>query len=157
MTVFELKRRADAAGVDHKTAIKERQAYVLSEISKWDDYINEVTDDIPCITIDEGVRELLQLLQAMKFINHPPPPNEVTQDMIDEVKSIAIDNIVELIHGKTQCFAHEDKSPSAYWAKKVNKLCCPVCNKMWDTIDIKIERDKMDFHSAVRSLHAGNH
>lgn len=157
MTIFELKRRATEQEVDHKEAILERQKFVIAELYKWDDYINEVNDDIPELTMNEAVDELLQLEKALKFINKPPPKNEITQEMIDEVKSIPVENLVEIIRGKTKCFAHDDKSPSAYIATRTNKLCCPVCGKMWDTVDIKMVRDGMTFIDAVRSLHAGNY
>jgi hypothetical protein len=157
MTIFEIKRIADKNGISHITAMKARQIFITKELAKWDDYYHERSGYIPEMTIDDGFDEIIKIQQAIKYIDSPPPTDEVTQEMIDQAKSVPVDKVVEFIRGKALCFNHDDKTPSAYWAKKVNRLSCPVCGKMWDTIDIIEKRDGLDFISAVRKLHAGNY
>jgi hypothetical protein len=157
MTNLELKEWAKKEGISYEHAISIRRARVTDILGSWQDYMDCITNGIPEMTIKECVDELTRLQKALKYINAPPQINEVTQDMIDAVRLIPVDQVVQFDRGTAKCFNHEDNAPSAYWAKRVNKLSCPVCAKMWDVIDIKMIRDNVPFIEAVRELYADNH
>ena len=72
--------------------------------------------------------------------------------MIQQARSYPIECLIEFINGKAKAFCHDDKTPSLSKHPKHNYCRCFVCNKSFDPIAIKMERDSLTFNEAVRSL-----
>jgi hypothetical protein len=97
--------------------------------------------------IDKVRKELQNIKLSVTDIK-----GQVTEDMIQQAREVNIETVVEFTRGKANAFCHEDNNPSLYHAKRVNKACCPVCNRYFDAIEVLIERDGLPFFTAVKQL-----
>jgi DNA primase len=67
-------------------------------------------------------------------------------------KDFPVTQLVEFRGHKATAWCHEDKTPSLWYANRVNRVVCPVCDKKFNAIDICMERDGMSFIDAVKFL-----
>jgi hypothetical protein len=153
MNPYKIKQKAIEMGVSQSSALKMRMRYLVEQILVGHEWIyGDINSPMPYVMQDEAVQELQALLKSLKTLNDAPRENAITQDMIEQAKAVPIDSLIEFIRGKARCFAHDDKSPSMYYATKKNAANCPVCNKSWDSIEILKERDGLTFTKAVKEL-----
>lgn len=78
--------------------------------------------------------------------------NGITDSMIEDARQSDVREVVDFRRGKAVAWCHEDKNPSLYYANRINRAVCPVCDKKFSALDVLIERDGMSFIDAVRSL-----
>lgn len=80
--------------------------------------------------------------------------DSITDADINQAREIPIESLLDFYRDgrkkMLKCPFHDDKTPSA--SIKWNRLHCFTCNKTWGPIDILMERDKMTFIEAVKSL-----
>jgi hypothetical protein len=151
MTTFQLKRDAEAMGISIESAIRMRIRYLTDLICSLPDYIEHggVTPDMQ---LGEAVDEILMLKEYRSNHKKPAKPDAITDEQIQAAKDAPIESVVEFVRGNVACPFHDDKHPSAYHGTRVNRLCCPVCNKTWGAIDVLMQRDGYSFIDAVKQL-----
>lgn len=130
-------------------------------------YLKEYAEDMKSVylkekTIDpyfwwwvDAAMQVQSLVDFAKQYKHNKPKllkNMITDFMIQNAAKYPIPQLVEIVHGRTTAFCHDDKNPSAYYGSRVNRLFCPVCAKSFNPINILMERDGMSFPSAVLFL-----
>ncbi len=80
-------------------------------------------------------------------------PGAITEEMIERARNHPVQNLVQWDRNKrATAWCHMDKRPSLYYAPRVNKLVCPVCNKYFDSIAVLTTRDGLSFIDAVKEL-----
>lgn len=163
LLVKRLLETADEHEVDRKWAIARRIAYLMSVKGELIEVVDDWADDSHMSSVDEILGPYLvpALTAKKKAIDgqisrlrdfNKPPKDDITDEEIVEARQVSIEMLVEFDRSrKTRCPFHDDKSPSAYMGRN-NRLICPVCNKMWSTIDILVDRDGMTFKQAVKYL-----
>jgi hypothetical protein len=152
MSLYKIKEMARALGIGSRAAVTMRMRYLQEQIAKAEAW-ERGEGEMPDVMMGDAIQELLQLTAAFrdskKLIHNT---SEDISEKIAQARTYPIDKLVDFVRGKAACFAHDDKSPSAYLATRLNLLCCPVCDKKWDSIQILIERDNYTFHKAVEKL-----
>jgi hypothetical protein len=133
-------------------AVAIRIRYLLEQMDEWHAYVNGEQDNVPYADVQTIAKEL-ELLQAP---DRPMHGHEVTDAMIEQARMVPVADLIDFTRGKAICFNHDDQSPSMYNGTRIGKAVCPVCNKAFDTIAIKMIRDGLSFHEAVRHLCRGD-
>jgi hypothetical protein len=152
MTPYNAKHEAVLHGIMPSAALKMRIRYLEDQLAIWDRY-EECETDIPAaLTVSETLVELELFVGALKSLHEKPNKNEVTPDMLARAKAFPMEELMKFKHGKCHCFAHDDKSPSMFFAFRSNKINCPVCDRSWDTVDLLTDRDGLTFTRAVKKL-----
>lgn len=156
-SIKDLKAQAEKEQKPFKTVLVERIVFLIEMMHEFNNWIECKTNEIPGMSLDDIHKELHRIQNAVKYIDHPPPANEITEEMVQDAKQVPVTSLVDFTRGVTKCLnpEHEDKNPSAYYASRTNKLICPVCNKTWDAIDVKMTTDNLTFLEAVRRLNNG--
>jgi len=78
--------------------------------------------------------------------------NGIDDGMIEVARNADVRSVVDFKRGKAVAWCHEDKNPSLYYANRINRAICPVCDKKFSALDVLISRDGYSFIDAVRSL-----
>lgn len=157
MTVSEIKRHAKAHDIHWKDAVQLRVAYLTAEMriscQRIDAYLD--SDDPVAIWMASYEQDAL-IRKARKVrklsIALSEQQTGITDQQIEQARSVPIEQVIPFQNGVARCFAHQDKRPSLSHWKKANKASCFVCNRHWNPIDVLVERDGMTFAAAVRSL-----
>ena len=82
----------------------------------------------------------------------PGQPDRITETMKEIARDYPVECLVEFKHGKALAWCHNDHTPSLYLAKRMNFVCCPVCDKRFNPIEILQTRDNFTYYEAVRFL-----
>ena len=154
MNTHTLQKAAEETGISIESAIRIRIRYLLALIEQWADYIDEKTDVMPESTSVDALNEIIRLKGfAHRLKKGIKSKSQITDEMIEAARNYPIENVIEFDRtGKALAFCHADKSPSLSWNRKSNKARCFVCCKSFSALDTLIERDKMSFIDAVKSL-----
>ena len=141
-------RAAIDFGIDPIKALRMRFRYLREQLEYWLEH-----DDYRwCIKINETLAEIRRVTSHGRMLKAPKREGDITDSMITQAAKYPITSLVEFVHGRTLAFCHDDRSPSAYYGTKTNRLFCPVCAKSFNSIDILVQRDGMSFPDAVRRL-----
>jgi hypothetical protein len=142
-------------------AVNARRRYLTDElelldleIAFYNDYEGELDSEYFAITqmslLGEDRAKTMRELRSIKNMSTTKPG--LTDDMIDEAMRYPVDKLIEFTRGKAVAFCHQDKNPSMYHGTRLNIAVCPVCDKKFNPIKILMERDGIDFKSAVKQL-----
>ena len=135
-------------------AIGARRSYLWKEF----DYYLKVdcgpaTWDLICKPmIQKIIESLYQLKKDLYFSTRSTTDDDITQEMIQKARDLPVAGLLEWANGRSRAWCHEDLRPSLYVAPRINKVICPVCNKKFDTIDVIMNRDGINFRQAVLKL-----
>jgi len=153
-TVTEIKESARKRFMPELQALIERKTYLVCMLMELDDWAEYGEGEFPGLTLEDIEKELAQICTAIKYINYPPPEGTITDEMKERANEVPIPTLIEFKRGTTACIdpTHKDKHPSAYYASRINRLVCPVCNKVWDAIAVKMHVSGLGFHDAIRSM-----
>lgn len=152
MNTYQIKKHADEMGVNVLAAVKMRIRYLVDVAGQWDEYLDEITKEIPEIAITDLFKEL-DMLRRFELSKDKAIKTDITDEMIFIAKSFPIDSVVGFGRNmKAVAFCHDDKNPSLSWDKKRNKAHCFPCGKSFNAIDVLIDRDGLTFIQAVKKL-----
>ena len=124
------------------------------EIAFYDDYEGDVLSEHFSLRqysfLSEERAKIKQELRGIKNVTIRKPG--ITDEMIEQARNYPVDKLIEFIRGNAIAFCHNDKRPSMFHGTRTNTAQCPVCGKSFDSIAILMERDNMDFKTAVLTL-----
>ena len=159
LRVSQIQEKAEAFGVDMKTAITARLRYLYQIKRGLEDKALAAARDEDGVIIEAAFRFLAHRDEISKEIKRTtewwkkPPAGSINDDMIARAKEYPIEQLVEFDRaGKAMAWCHADKSPSMTWWKKGNRAKCWPCDKSYGPIDVLMERDGMSFVDAVKTL-----
>jgi hypothetical protein len=156
--VHEMLKTAELFGVTLNQAIGARRSFLWKEYEYYLNLdCNPSTWDVLCIpTMMNILKELYQLKKDLYYRSKPRnKDDEITDDMKRRAKEVSVAGLLDLMNGKTSAWCHEDARPSLYVLSRINKAHCPVCDKKFDSIDILMQRDGLNYRDAVLKLYQG--
>ncbi len=124
------------------------------EIAFYDDYEGDVASEYFSLcqyselTLKRAKVE--QELRTIKQVTFKKPG--LTDEMIDRAREYPVGQLIDFSRGNVKAFCHDDNNPSMFHGTRTNTVQCPVCCKSFDAISILMERDGLDFKSAVTNL-----
>ena len=151
MMPHRVKEKAEEFGISVESAIRMRTRYLVEIAGQWDEYLQEVTNELPPITLSDAIDEIIKL-RSYEVRHLRPNKPSITDEMIAQAREYPVSELVEFSHGKTRCWLHNDNNPSMYHGTRTNKAVCPVCDKKLGPIDVLITRDGYTFVEAVKQL-----
>jgi hypothetical protein len=101
---------------------------------------------------DLGIKRAKVKMELRSIKNVTINKPGITDEMIQTARDYPITQLIEFTRGKAIAFCHEDRNPSMYHQTRLNRACCPVCDKSFDPISVLVERDGMTFKSAIHQL-----
>jgi hypothetical protein len=124
------------------------------EIAFYEDYEGNLESEYLALfsISDLGIKraKVKMELRSMKNLTVNKPG--ITDEMIQAARDYPITQLIEFTRGTATAFCHNDRRPSMYHQTRLNRACCPVCDKSFDSIAVLVERDGMTFKSAVHQL-----
>jgi hypothetical protein len=102
----------------------------------------------------ENIAELIYLFDKCQFEEKicTNGHTKITDEMKETALQYPINTLVQNTKGKATAWCHNDKNPSLHINLIKNKAFCNVCNKVFNPIDVLIERDGMKWSEAVKHL-----
>ena len=155
MRADQIKKSAEEMGVSVDSAIRMRVRYLQSLLGLWVSYIDEQIHEIPESDVMAIIGEMAALKRYQDNMKSGIVLKGITDEMIGQARNYPIDSLIEFHYGKATAFCHDDKRPSLSWHKAKNRATCFPCGKSFSALDVCIERDGMDFISAVKMLAGG--
>ena len=153
--VHHIRERANEFSISLGAALDMRQRFLEAERLLWLLYLEEAAEPIGSLPYG-SLSRIEAELDAIAGARAPfvsTIPDKVTNEMIARAKEYPIDQLIEFIHGKAHCFAHDDKVASMFHGTKTNQAVCPSgCGKSFNAIDVLMLRDSYSFLDAVRKL-----
>ena len=150
--VHHIAKTAELFEVTLNQAIGARRSYLWK---KLDYYLttdcNAVAWDVIRVPAMIHILEELHKIKIDMYYRNKPRDNntDITDDMKARAKEVSVAGLLDLANGRTRAFCHEDTRPSLYVLKRINKAHCPVCDKKFDSIDILMQRDGLNYREAV--------
>lgn len=80
-----------------------------------------------------------------------PAESKKYDDDVKQAKDVPIDSILDVRQNKALCLWHSEKTPSMH-VYDDNHFYCFACGKYGDVIDVVMEKEQIDFKSAVKKL-----
>lgn len=112
----------------------------------------DLDDEIELVTAIDCHNAMAGIRKKLKALDRKFESEDITDADIENARAYPIHLLIDFNHGRATAFCHDDRSPSLHHWKKGNKARCFVCDKTYNPIDVLMERDKMSFPEAVRSL-----
>lgn len=101
--------------------------------------------------LDDYIRTLAKYQTACYFrrLNK----GKLTEDMIRKAKEYPVTDLISFNkNNMALCPFHSDKTPSLHYYKDTNTVHCFSCQKSWDSIDIVMELEGLNFIQAIKRL-----
>lgn len=147
MTPYTLRKASEDIGISYPSAVHMRVRYLVSQMERCVMWMYD-NGAMPEIMLKDAQDERTALLNSLKR----PPKGEITSDMIEQAKQVPVSSLIEFRKGRATAWCHEDKRPSLYIGKRLNIVCCPVCHKYFDAIEVYMEVTGKGFKDAVLEL-----
>jgi hypothetical protein len=124
------------------------------ELAFYEDYEGNLESEYLALfsISDLGIKRAKVKMELRSIKNVTINKPGITDEMIQAARDYPIHHLIDFNRGKAIAFCHEDRNPSMYHQTRLNRACCPVCDKSFDSIEVLIKRDGMTFKSAVNSL-----
>jgi len=161
-TIEQIRSKAIDFNMPIDWAIHKKKEYVKERLQGIEAQKRILSKYLIKPTLNKAERELIflaltdikkwesDLLRYHKLLNSKYRENKITDDMIRIAKEYPIEKLVDVQKGKSLCINHKDTNPSMDCRK--NFAHCYVCDETWDTIDIVMKTQGMEFGEAVRYL-----
>ena len=146
-TVSEWQIRRDASQFDisPQSAIRMKLRYAIEAAEIWLDVGLEPV-------YWQWVDIIIKLRDIESRLRLPRPTRDITDAMIEQARERDIRSVVDFNRGKAIAWCHDDKNPSLTYMSRTNRAWCAACGKYFDPIGVLMNRDGMNFASAVRYL-----
>lgn len=134
-----------------RAAANIRIRYLMDQIVEYDTYNCKLADAY----IVEMLDEVIYLMEKSRVtIPERKVTNNITKADIETAKDYPVDRLIEFKRGKAHCISgtHADKNPSMFFGHRKNIAVCPACNSKWNSIEIVMQQQGLNFYDAVRSL-----
>lgn len=120
--------------------------------------IMEDVMDLLDIDDPEAVWYAKELLQELTELYRRVPVavtergDRLTEEQIQRAREYPVTQLVEFVRGRAHAWCHDDRRPSLYYLKRRNLACCPVCDRVFTSVRVLMERDGKSFREAVLAL-----
>lgn len=162
MTIYQLRKSAEEMEVSFKDAALCRLRYIRAEMHRIMALIDSFTDTDPMTalvadiihgdTFMELAKEQREIVMALR--EKRSTTGTITDAQVEQARAVPVTSIIEFQRGRAVAWCHPDKTPSLYYAPRINKAACPVCGRYFNAIDVLVERDGLNFAQAVQRLAA---
>ena len=129
-----------------------RLRYLVSKFDHWERYLAQETNEIPSLTPQECLEEIISLKNSMSKRCSAVKKDRVTDKEVENARKFPVDRLIQFHRHKACCFVHQEKTPSLNFNPKRNRAHCYGCGANMDSIEILMKRDGMTFIDAVREL-----
>lgn len=150
MTPYQIVEKAKEFGILPESALNMRIRYLREEVKCYMEAEKE-----PVVWLHFALLRMQEVVELEKYLKREKEvkSSDVTADMIARAKSYPVELLVEFKRGTALCFNHEERTPSLNHDRKHNRAhCFGQCNQSWDSIDILMIRDGLNFRAAVKRL-----
>jgi hypothetical protein len=154
MEAYQIEMKAREMNISPKIAFEMRVKYLFGQLDLWDDYLDLKTSEMPESTYLGIMAEICKIRIYAQNAKLGKKKVGITDANIDSAREYPVEKLIEFNRGTALAFCHADKKPSLTWDKKRNRAHCFVCDKDFSAIDILMERDGVDFITAVKHLSA---
>lgn len=138
-------READKMGLNRRRAANARIRYLKEKQSLY----TESSDPAARIWEQEILDEINYLNRFWKVTTDQ---KKITEQDIEQARNYPIDRLIDFKNHKAYAWCHEDNSPSLGHLTRLNKAKCYVCDKPFDSIDVVMHQNGVDFITAVKIL-----
>jgi len=165
MTFGQIRRTAEEMGVNVQHAVWCRLRYLRQRMIEAADDL-EFWSSLDCPTapvyFDRTMDEFITMAKEARTLTmsakNPQREQEckdrITDEQIEVARQYPVTQLIDFQRGKSRAWCHEDRNPSLYPATRINKAVCPVCGKYFNSIDIVMELEGLNFVDAVLRLAA---
>jgi hypothetical protein len=152
MRPYQLEQLAKDFDISFSSACAMRIRYIFHVIDDLNDYLDEQTNIMPESTIVDLCIEICNIRIYQQAAKKGRLKQGITDADIEAAREYPVEQLIEFNRGAALAFCHADKTPSLSLDRKRNRCHCFPCDKDFSAIDILIERDGLDFISAVKQL-----
>lgn len=167
-SVIQLREKAEEMEIPFNEAAFCRFRYVRQQMFVASDEIDQLEDYdfeseagiINYVRFADALDRLLDLAaeQRALMMNVCQKPRngsaKITHEQVERARQYPVTQLIEFYRGRALAWCHPDKNPSMYYAPRINKAVCPVCNRYFDSIAIVMGLHNFDFIQAVKHLAA---
>lgn len=163
-TYNKIKIDAEFMGVGLQWAIAARKRYLNGEIAFYTEAISDlikslagkdsIVRELYLLWIGEHSKKREALQSEMAFLKPNNNSNNIgiNDDLILRAKEYPIEKLLPntIKSNKTNCFAHDDKTPSM--GIKNNRVKCFSCGYSGSSIDVAMYLNNFEFKEAVKFI-----
>ena len=168
MTVFQLRKKAEEMQIPFNEAAFCRFRFVREQMFVESAAIDQF-EGLPIdfeswigiynyILFANVLDRFLNLAKEQRALlmefSRKPSAGMITDDMKERARQYPVTQLIDFQRGRAVAWCHPDKNPSLYYAPRINKAVCPVCNQYFDSISVLMQRDSLTFAEAVKQLAA---